>query len=83
VSIQTEVTTYRFTLPSADPEAFSSGSYAGHHVPVECEVHVLNNGDVTIAVGSQLSPMNRPVLLSLKQFNQLRAKVFEVTGKVV
>jgi hypothetical protein len=77
VSIQTEVTTYRFTLPESG-EATTIGSAAA----VVCQVHVRADGGVEL----ELSNFYRPgatVALSLEQFNQLRAKVFEVTGKVV
>lgn len=79
-TVETEVTSYRFTLPSADLEAFNRGSYDSHCTPVTVGVHVLNGGDIRIELGD---PHMRPIMLSLEQFNQLRSKLFEVTGKVV
>jgi hypothetical protein len=74
--IETSVTTYRFTLPG------SSEPGIGAAAPVECEVRVMQGGDIEIVIGANFRPAPA-VVLSLAQFNQLRAKTFEVTGKVV
>lgn len=76
MSVELERVTYVFTIPGSDPAAF------GGSIPVHCMVHVLANSNVEVGLSHRPGP-GAELSLNLKQFNQLRAKIFEVTGKVV
>lgn len=76
MSIVTEAVTYQFTVPGGgEADAF------GGATNVSARVHVFSDSGVTIELNHYRPGAN--VSLTLEQFNQLRAKIFEVTGKVV
>jgi hypothetical protein len=74
-TVETECTTYQFTLPGGDPLTLNGVPSVG------VQVRLFHDGGVSMEL-NHIAPI-RAVTLSLEQFNQLRAKVFEVTGKVV
>lgn len=77
--VKTESVTHRFTLPGHKAISTEFGAFGA--IPVEVTIH--RDGDIAIDL-KPLDKLNRFMpTLSMDQFNQLRAKIFDVTGKVV